>query len=412
MRKKTTTHIYTFFLLVLLILILAPHCISTQQTTTTDDQLMIFLFESDASSYAPLQENIVIQQKNYDIVVRHANQLTPAYDVTITLTPLQGVYITKPEMPEVSFTAPLYEQHNEFIIRASKQGYTTTEKQIIVSKGHLLMSFDRQAVEEQKSFSVTVTDQNNAAVSNAIVFITTHDHIQEITDTTGTAYIKAPSVQEDSDITLTVVKSGYQPTTRTIRVIHTHQGILSTITTHILNILPIIIAFIMVFISMIIVKIRKNKSINLQPKPQNNNPLQKPTTPPTKQSAKHYTQTTHTKQQPPLKKEPTPAVRSKGSHVEIIRIRDNECNKKEIKQVIQPKKQIIKDAKKQPISKNTEYEWFSGTEYMKYKIDKLTGDENKSCVDNWFVGEDMLQFKLDKKVTDKKQKKKQNTEST
>ena len=58
-----------------------------------------------------------------------------------------------------------------------------------------------------------------------------------------------------------------------------------------------------------------------------------------------------------------------------------------------------------PPNKNDDYEWFNGTEYMKYKINKLTGEVDEKSADNWFVGEDIVRFKVDKKLKDKKLKK-------
>jgi len=412
MRKIITTKTHTFFFVIALILLLCTFVIPTYTATENqDNQLIIFLFESDSSPYVPLQENIVVQGKNYDIAVRHANEYNYAYDVTITLTPLQKVYITNQEMPVINFTAPNFDQHNEFIIRASKQGFESSEKQVLVSKGELIITFDRETVEEQGSFCITVTDQNNNAIPEAIAYLTNYNDISEITDTNGKAYIRAPQVSQDSDIPITVVKSGYQSNTRTLRVIHTQNTIVHTILSSILNISPIIIAFILLLLSIIIVKIRKNKPGKLPSKTQKTCTIRNKKMMPPKNHKKQTKDTIYTTQQTSPAKENKASITSKGSHVEIIRIRNNDCKQKEVKQLIEPKKQIKKDPKKQFTSKKSEYEWFNGTEYMKYKIDKLTGDENQSCVDKWFEGEDMFQFKLDKKVTDKKQKKKQNKES-
>ncbi len=92
---------------------------------------------------------------------------------------------------------------------------------------------------------------------------------------------------------------------------------------------------------------------------------------------------------------------TKGSHVEIIRIHTKEDKKKETKHISDKKE----PSKTLPINKNNEHEWFNGTGYMKYKIDKLTGYVNEKPADKWFVGEDIIRSKVDKKLTDKKLKK-------
>jgi len=95
----------------------------------------------------------------------------------------------------------------------------------------------------------------------------------------------------------------------------------------------------------------------------------------------------------------------KGSHVEIIRIRSRDDKNKETKNISENKKGSDKVIS---LNKKNEYEWFNGTDTMKYKIDKLTGDVNEKPDDKWFVGEDNIRFKVDKKVMDKKLKKNRN----
>ena len=92
---------------------------------------------------------------------------------------------------------------------------------------------------------------------------------------------------------------------------------------------------------------------------------------------------------------------AKGSHVEIIRIHTKGDKKKETKHILDKKE----PSKIFHLNKNNECEWFNGTDYMKYKINKLTGDVNEKPVDKWFAGEDIIRFKVDKKLTDKKLKK-------
>ena len=92
----------------------------------------------------------------------------------------------------------------------------------------------------------------------------------------------------------------------------------------------------------------------------------------------------------------------KGSHVEIIRIHRRGDKNKETKHISGNKKGLTKVIS---LNKKNEYEWFTGTDTMKYKIDKLTGDVNEKPADKWFEGEDNIRFKVDKKVIDKKLKK-------
>ncbi|MFO7678094.1 MAG: hypothetical protein R6V50_06930 [Thermoplasmatota archaeon] len=403
MRKKNIQS-YTLFILLFLLILLSTLTLAINNVTAnSENELIILLFESNSSSWKPLQEDILIEGKEYDIVVKQNNEITAAYDVTITISAFEAVYITNPEMPWVSFTAPSFEQHNEFIIRASKQGYVSSEKQVVISKGDLLINFDRETVEEQGSFCITVTDKNNNPVPEAITYISSHDYISETTDTYGKAYMRAPLVNDDSDILINVVKSGYFPQSKTIRVIHTENSIFSSLISTIFNISPIFIAALMVLFSMLFVNFRKNKPLLLSRKYDKNTNLKKEHKQTNPYPSMPMRNNLKTSQQ--QKKEVKPALTSKGSHVEIIRIRKNEDKQKQINEFIATKK----ENKKLIPPKQNEYEWFTGTDYAKFKINKLTGTATESTVDKWFIGENMFQFKLDKKVIDKKQKKKENT---
>ena len=45
-----------------------------------------------------------------------------------------------------------------------------------------------------------------------------------------------------------------------------------------------------------------------------------------------------------------------------------------------------------------EYDWFEGTDDIRYEIDKLTGKIDEKHMDKWFEGVDDLKKKIDEKV--------------
>jgi hypothetical protein len=56
-----------------------------------EEGLIIILFDSSCMSWEPLDDNILLEGNDYDIVVKHENELTPAYNVTITITAFDRV---------------------------------------------------------------------------------------------------------------------------------------------------------------------------------------------------------------------------------------------------------------------------------------------------------------------------------
>ena len=84
-------------------------------------------------------------------------------------------------------------------------------------KGELSIVADRGIVEEKKEFQVTVKDQDNKPVEDALVYVTP-DATPIHTDLQGIAYARAPEVEMITTTTIQVIKSGYLPGSTTIRV--------------------------------------------------------------------------------------------------------------------------------------------------------------------------------------------------
>ena len=401
--RKTNSYQFRFAYasFILLILLLNLTLFSISATAENEGDLVILLFDSSDASWEPLDNNILLEGNDYDIVVKHENELTPAYDVTITLTAFEEVYVTSAELPWVTIKTPNFEEYSEFVITATKEGYTSAEKYVVVSKGDLFVSADRDTVEEEGSFSVTITDQYDTPISGVTVYVDGHESVFVTTNENGKAYIDAPEVDADTEISITVVKSGYYPGSSTIHVENVKATFMGDFLSKIFEVSPILLALFTVLFAMLFVRFRKKTRI---PRPVS------------KTDASQID-----KKLSEAKKEPRPAkpsfskqtnlinkkieekvpISAKGSHIEVIRIRSKEDKKKETKYISNKKETRTA----LPLNKNEEYEWFNGTDYMKYKINKLTGDVDEKPADKWFVGEDIIRFKVDKKLTDKKLKK-------
>ena len=53
-----------------------------------------------------------------------------------------------------------------------------------------------------------------------------------------------------------------------------------------------------------------------------------------------------------------------------------------------------------------DYDWFEGTDDIRYEIDKLTGEIDEEGVDKWYEGAGTLKEKIDEKMKKKDKKKK------
>lgn len=386
---------------ILLILVLNLILFSISAVADDEEGLVIILFDSSCMSWEPLDDNILLEGNDYDIVVKHENELTPAYNVTITITAFEEVYVTSTELPWVTIETPNFEEYSEFVITATKEGYASAEQYVIVSKGDLFVSMDRDTVEEEGGFSVTITDQYDTPISGVTVYVEGHESVFDTTNDKGKAYINAPEVDANTEISITVVKSGYYYGYSMIHVENVKATFIDDLLSKIFEVSPIIFALFTVLFAMLFVRLRKKTPTPMSTSKTDVSQINK-------KLPRDNKETLSTKR--PLPKQTIPINKTieekiptstKGSHVEIIRIHTKEDKKKETKHISDKKE----PSKTLPINKNNEHEWFNGTGYMKYKIDKLTGDVNEKPADKWFVGENIIRSKVDKKLTDKKLKK-------
>ena len=405
MRKKDSYQFhcaYSLFIVLLLVVLSLINPVST--AADNDQQLIILLFDSSATSWEPLDENIVLEGKEYDIVVKQSNEQTIAYGVTITITLFEEVYVTSEELPWITLEAPCFDNYSEFVITATKQGYTSAEKYILVSKGDLFVSVDRDTVEEEGSFSVTINDQFNKPIPEVTIYIEGDETILETTNENGKAYVTAPLVEDNTELTITAVKSGYYPGSNTIHVTNIKETAIGSFMSKFFEVSPVVFALLTVVFAMIFVRYRKKEPITHKTVTENTPQIQ----PKFKENKKSQILT---KSQPiPIQENinteqsTKSSVSAKGSHVEVIRIRSKDEKKTETQHIVDKKEKP--KPKSLPMKTSQDYEWFNGTEYMKYKLNKLTGEDNEKPAEKWFVGEDDIRFMVDKKLTDKKLKKK------
>jgi hypothetical protein len=95
----------------------------------------------------------------------------------------------------------------------------------------------------------------------------------------------------------------------------------------------------------------------------------------------------------------------RGPKVEEIRI-SRPRKEKEIVP-INAEEEKVDEAIPRKVRRRHEYDWFEGTDDIRYEIDKITGKIDEEGADKWFEGIDDIRAKIDEKVK-KKDKKKDN----
>jgi hypothetical protein len=341
----------------------------------------------DSETNLPIEEDIFFEGKKYDIAIGCEGNYGYEYNVTVDI-PWEGTYITSKALPWITVEAPRFEECPEFIITAFKNGCISVEKEIGVLKGELILKTDRGTVKEKESFSITICDQNNNNVAGCIVYLEGFESESDTTGLNGIAYLSAPDVDDNTELNICAFKGGYLSTTTTIRVEGESLAIIDN------GFYPIIASLLVVIFSILFVRIRKDLT-----KRKNKSKL-----PPLKTSGeikieRKFNKASDFKPRPQNSNkkinEALPSV-NRGPWVEEIRIRQPD-KKRETK--------LVEEKKEEPqVNKKKECDWFKGKEYMKYKIDELTGEIDDQKDGKWFEGIDLIKSKVDKKLRDSSKK--------
>jgi hypothetical protein len=106
--------------------------------------------------------------------------------------------------------------------------------------------------------------------------------------------------------------------------------------------------------------------------------------------------------------EPVRAKATKDTKVEEMRI-SRPRKQKEVIPVEEKKDETEKVISEKKMKKRS-YDWFEGTDDVRYEIDKLTGEIDEEGIDKWYEGIEGLRDKIDEKVKKKDKKKKDEKE--
>lgn len=312
------------------------------------------------------------------------------------------------ETRELILQAPDVDQDTNLVITASKDGYETNNKTITIFNNEseqpkLFIETEFDTVDAGKKFRVTVkeNDQNGKEVYGALVAIQSYGDINDkiFTDDTGRAWLTAPEDKES--ITIIAQKDGYIDGEREIKVNIEPPWWIELVSS---RYFPIIIAVIFLLLAIIYVNQRQKKSIYARAKEISNeknikkqDTNDKTSSPSADENRKkldeHHSsieETVRTQQQ-------------KDAKVEEIRISKTR-KEKEIIPVKSEEDHTEKVISRKKIQKK-DYDWFEGTDDIRYEIDKLTGKVDEKGIDKWYEGVESLRDKIDEKVKKKDKKK-------
>ena len=391
-QKTVLNHFLSLLFICLMLILVSAPMIDAQ------DEPILLIKVYDSQDWNEQVEAILFEGKTYDIIISTANE-SDIYDVNITL--LGEVFRTSSEDPYITIDAPDFDETDSFVITASKEGYQNATLELTVLRGELFIVTDRDTVEEKTKFQVTVTDQDDIPVEGAFVYVT-EDASPISTDLNGHALVSAPAIDVFTTATIQVVKSGYLPGFTNIRLENAKGSIFGLTEPQFLQILPILIAVLVVIFSIIYVFFRQRNTQN---------------TPPHNNSTKHHKESeSQTKTKPSVN---NGSVHSSGIVQKDVPVSGLEPRVEEIRIPVQAKKKettYLADEKEQEpagdAQKNQQDEWFKGQDYMRYKLDELTGKIDQKTDGKWFEGEHDTKYKVDEALKKNLKKKKADDTNT
>jgi hypothetical protein len=386
--KKIQMSFINFIILLLIVYSISAPVISTQD----EPALIIEIY--DSNDWNESVGTVFFEGRNYDIIVSSENE-TVVLDVNISLLGIS--YTTSVIEPFITVLAPRFDEYESIIIKATKEGYLAAEVEITVMKGQLSAVTDRGIIEEKKGFQVTVEDQDHTPVEGALVYVIPEAN-PIATDLQGIAYLRAPDVEKVTTVTIQVIKSGYFPGSTNIRVENAEGFILNLTESTFLQILPILIAIIVVIFAMVYVVWRQKRTTMI---PRQSTRIEPADVPNKFQQEKQGPRFKNDSAINHVKEKQTISISPPQSRVEEIRI--------PVERKIKETTILSKEKEARGVSEHQKKEkddWFKGQEYMRYKLDELTGKIDQKTDGNWFEGEHDSKYKIDETLRKNFKKKK------
>jgi hypothetical protein len=299
---------------------------------------------------------------------------------------------------ELEIKAPSVSKDTSFIIKASKEGYSSVNKTILVLNEEikvLVISHDDYVVEAGERFSVTITENelNGAPVGGVRIAIQSFGQ-SALTDDNGRAWLTAP--EEREKITIIATKDGYE-NGQALMEVNIPPTLLDLIIRN--RYFTILMGTIILICVILFVNFKQRLSIDIRAKEISKEKKDKKfkkrigKDKAEKKPESYYYEKDNIRVQP-----------ERESKIEEIRI-TRPSKEKEIVPVPVEEDKTEKIIKKKERQKR-DYDWFEGTDDVRYEIDKLTGKIDENSTDKWFEGVDHHKDKISKKMKKKDKKEK------
>lgn len=390
MRSKTSVrYISTFFLLLFLLFSIT--------ITVQGKELDIKI--TDLNDYDISQ----INEGNFfkiSVLDPDSEEATPfLYDVDIEFN---SNFYKIDETLELTLTAPDVDEDTSILITATKEGYNSSNSSIIILNNEteedlikLIITPEKYTVDAGEKFSVLIKDEDGNPIAEAVVGIQSFGDLK-ITDDDGRAWLTAP--ENDETITIIAQKEGYSNGDIDILVNIQSPWYISIIGN---PYFAIFIAIILLASVIIFVNYRQKKSVFNRAKELSN-----------KKTMERYgndenkdllSEKENGYENPSTLKDNVRIKPDGDPKVEEIRI-SRPRKEKEIVDV-EPDEDTTEKIIKKKEQQKRDYDWFEGTEDMRYEIDKLTGEVDEEGLDKWYEGVEGLKEKIDEKVKKKDKKK-------
>jgi len=257
-------------------------------------------------------------------------------------------------------------------------------------ENYLIVISENNVVDAKEIFSVVVKDKDENPVEDATVYIQSVYASTESTNKDGRVWLNAPG--DRTEIKIIAQKEGYLEGSTTIKVnmplslwelIQSQDAL-------------IVIAIILLISAILFVNLRRKKSINIRAKEISNE----------QNLIRHGghgtilsdTSDSESKTRSQLG-ENLFFEGKRGPKVEEIRISRPRKDKDVVS--VEAEEKDNKNVVDRKIRKRYNYDWFEGTDNIRYEIDKITGEIDEKGKDKWFEGIDDVRAKIDEKLKKK-----------
>ncbi len=386
--KKRATNRYYNILLITLILMIIFTIFFSINVLSQGEQIEILI--TDTSDFSI---NQITEGETFKVSVFDSNLETNVFLKDVKIEFNEETYHIKnsSETREIEIISPDVEEDKEFLINATKNNLFAQETITVKDQPTLIIIPENYVVDEEQKFSVTIKNKDtNEPVEGVDVYIQSFIESKDTTDENGIAFLKAPKNREE--ITIKTDHKDYETASLRLELNAEPSAIEKFFDT---GYASIIIAVILLIVVILFVNYRQRKSVFKRAKE-----ITK------KKRMKKYDLDTNGNNSSKDESRSMDQIRVNSkpdSKVEEIRISRSRKEKEvvPIKAEEDKKEKIIKNKKE----KRKDYDWFEGTDDVRYEINRLTGKIDEEGVDKWFEGIDKLKKKIDEKVKEDKKKK-------